>query len=129
MPAVPWAALMPSLIHSSICISPTFSLRFAHSVPILCGLFAQNAGAEAEAGLRRDRDCLSDVMLQLMPRNLSIIGNCIGLRSDLQRAIDDYAAGVLPVRIDSVFRDDGAAFVDRTYNDTDRVGKVIWRYC
>jgi NADPH:quinone reductase-like Zn-dependent oxidoreductase len=95
---------------------------------ISCGLFAQNEGAEEEAGLRRERDCLSSVMLEVMPRNLSIIGNCIGLRSDLQRAIDDYSAGVLPVRIDSVFRDDGAAFVDRTFNDTDRVGKVIWRY-
>jgi D-arabinose 1-dehydrogenase-like Zn-dependent alcohol dehydrogenase len=61
--------------------------------------------------------------------NLSIIGNCIGLTSDLEQAIADYAQGNLPVAIDSVYTGkDIAPFFDRMYNSRDRFGKVVYSY-
>jgi NADPH:quinone reductase-like Zn-dependent oxidoreductase len=63
----------------------------------------------------------------VMIKNLSIIGNCIGSADDLERALADYQAGLLPVAVDSQFRGaESGAFLDRTYNAADRFGKVIY---
>jgi len=61
--------------------------------------------------------------------NLQLLFNCLGLRSDLQNAIDDYAAGDLDVVIDSVHTgNEVGAFLTRTYIAPDRFGKVVYRY-
>jgi NADPH:quinone reductase-like Zn-dependent oxidoreductase len=61
--------------------------------------------------------------------NLQIIGNCLGLTSDLEASLAAYAAGRFPVVIDKVFRDgDAAGFLDRTYNSPERFGKVVYAY-
>ena len=62
-------------------------------------------------------------------KNVQIIGNCIGLTSDLQQAVTDYVAGDLAVQIDSVCDGGGIGpFLDRTFNAGDRFGKVVYRY-
>jgi len=72
---------------------------------------------------------LKTVLLKAMFRNLTIIGNCIGTTSDLQRALNDYSSESLPVVVDSTFRGKQAgAFLDRTYNSGDRFGKVVYQY-
>jgi len=72
---------------------------------------------------------LKTVLLKAMFRNLTIIGNCIGTTSDLQRALNDYSSKSLPVVVDSTFRGKQAgAFLDRTYNSGDRFGKVVYQY-
>jgi len=61
--------------------------------------------------------------------NLQIIGNCLGLTSDLEAALAAYKEGRFPVVIDSVFRDgDAAGFLDRSYNSPERFGKVVYAY-
>jgi NADPH:quinone reductase-like Zn-dependent oxidoreductase len=61
--------------------------------------------------------------------NLQIIGNCLGLTSDLEASLAAYADGRFPVIIDSVFRDgDAAGFLDRSYNSPERFGKVVFAY-
>jgi NADPH:quinone reductase-like Zn-dependent oxidoreductase len=61
--------------------------------------------------------------------NLQIIGNCLGLTSDLETALAAYADGRFSVIVDSVFRDgDAAGFLDRSYNSTQRFGKVVYSY-
>jgi NADPH:quinone reductase-like Zn-dependent oxidoreductase len=68
-------------------------------------------------------------MLRVMMRNLSIVGNCIGLASDLEHALRDYEAGRLACAVDSVFGGtDTEPFLERTYNDRSRFGKVVFRY-
>lgn len=42
-------------------------------------------------------------MVNMMINNIQIMGNCIGLTSDLEDAIADYVSGKLKVNIDSVF--------------------------
>lgn len=62
-------------------------------------------------------------------QNLSLIGNCLGTRSDLERASVDYADRRLACTVDSVFTDDDTLpFLDRTFNDRERFGKVVFRY-
>jgi NADPH:quinone reductase-like Zn-dependent oxidoreductase len=68
-------------------------------------------------------------LITVMMKNLQIMGNCIGLTSDLQTAIEDFGAGALEVIVDSVFSGSQTAeFLDRTYNAQDRFGKVVYRY-
>jgi len=63
-------------------------------------------------------------------KNISIIGNCIGLRSDLEDAIKDYSDKKYDVRIDSVYSGvDVIPFLERSYKDSSRVGKVVYKYC
>ncbi|HEX2269122.1 MAG TPA: zinc-binding dehydrogenase, partial [Pyrinomonadaceae bacterium] len=69
------------------------------------------------------------LLLKAMFKNLQIIGNCIGTTSDLQKALDDYSSKSLPVVVDSSFSGKQAgAFLDRTYNASDRFGKVVYQY-
>jgi NADPH:quinone reductase-like Zn-dependent oxidoreductase len=68
-------------------------------------------------------------LVTAMLKNLQITGNCIGLTSDLQKAIGDFDAGALDVIVDSVFSGSQISeFLDRTYNSKDRFGKVVYRY-
>jgi NADPH:quinone reductase-like Zn-dependent oxidoreductase len=68
-------------------------------------------------------------LMTAMLKNLQITGNCIGLTSDLQKAIGDFDAGALDVIVDSVFSGSQITeFLDRTYNSKDRFGKVVYRY-
>ncbi len=68
-------------------------------------------------------------MSTIMLKNLQLIGNCIGQTSDLQNALNDYAAGKLDVTLDSIYSGDQVAeFFERTYTDSNRFGKVVYQY-
>ncbi len=114
---------------------PFFDLHLEKAVEVLapfgmyitCGLARQNEGSAPNLpdvpfnGAR--------IMCTALARNLSILGNCIGLRSDLEQALKDYAGGGYAVPVDSVFTgDDAAGFINRTYNDDNRFGKVAYCY-
>src|ERR1035437_1155422 len=72
---------------------------------------------------------MRDVMVNVMQKNLAIIGNCIGLTADIEAALADYESGVFRTRVDSVYSGhDVGTFLDRTYNATSRFGKVVFRY-
>lgn len=94
---------------------------------ITCGLYDQYLALiekAAPTAYKTGRE-LHTIML----KNLQIIGNCIGLTSDLQNAINDFEAGLLGVIVDSVFSGSQLSeFLDRTYNSKDRFGKVVYRY-
>jgi len=116
-------------------LDPFFDLHLARAVTLLrpfgkyitCGLAAQNA----ELALQRggvDLDATKILGTAIM-KNLSIVGNCIGLRADLERAVEDYSAGLWAPVLDSTYAgDDVSAFLDRSFNDRTRFGKVIFRY-
>ena len=103
-------------------------LRFLRSggTYITCGCYRQSKEFSSDEA---ENDGLRQVLGMAMVNNNTIIGNCIGQTSDLERALQDYAEGRLQVTIDSVFRGgDIAAFVERTYNQPDRFGKVVYAY-
>lgn len=66
------------------------------------------------------------MLTQLIVGNIEVLGNCLGSTSDLQHALRDFASGRLEVIVDSCFLASGAAdFLNRTYNATNRFGKVV----
>lgn len=116
-------------------IDPFFDIHCDKLIPslkvwgryITCGLYNQYSHLTGEEfnsiGLSVNG------MVNVMINNLKIMGNCIGLISDLEDAIADYVSGKLKVNIDSVYRGSQVAeFFHRTYNAKDRFGKVVYLY-
>ncbi len=72
---------------------------------------------------------ISEIMNDCIMRNISIIGNCLGEKRHLEQAIDEYLKGNFDIPIDSVITGNNIAyFFDRSFNDSDRFGKVIYKY-
>ena len=96
---------------------------------VTCGMASQTPDSGRESGLS-GFPRIQDVMFLASVKNISIVGNCIGLREDLERSLADYASGTYSVEVDSVFERDAeaAAFLDRTFNDRSRFGKVVFQY-
>lgn len=114
---------------------PYFDLHLERAVELMapfgryvtCGVLAQNPTIAREAGIRPMN--AEHILSRMLLRNLTVAGNCIGVREDLVRAIEDHAAGRLACVVDSVFGGDQAApFLERTFNDRERFGKVVFRY-
>ncbi|MEH1830133.1 MAG: zinc-binding alcohol dehydrogenase family protein [Nostoc sp.] len=69
------------------------------------------------------------VLTAVMLNNLHIMGNCLGQSDDLKAAIQDYVSGKFKPIIDTVFSGDQiGVFLNRTYNASDRFGKVVYSY-
>lgn len=61
-------------------------------------------------------------------KNVSVIGNCLGVSEDLNSAINDYCAGIYHVHIDSIFSGKNIInFFTRTFKEK-HIGKVIYKY-
>jgi hypothetical protein len=72
---------------------------------------------------------LGEALRWALSLNLRLVFNCLGSRTDLERAIEDFNAKSLSVIVDSVFRNgDAATFLRRTYEDPNRFGKVVFCY-
>jgi NADPH:quinone reductase-like Zn-dependent oxidoreductase len=118
-------------------IDPFFDLHIEKAVEIMnpfgryitCGLAGQNEFAAASAGVATRAPSANLLLGQMMLKNLTLIGNCIGLSSDLDAAVRDYERGSFRPPLDAVFSGDQAAgFLGRTFNDPDRFGKVAYCY-
>lgn len=97
-------------------------------VYVTCGLAGQTTYS-ARASETDEPIDMRDVMPGVMQKNLTIVGNCIGLSSDLTEALADYESGAFRVVVDSVYSGhDVAPFLERTYNTPERFGKVVFRY-
>lgn len=116
-------------------IDPYFDLHLESALPLLnpfgsyvtCGLLAQNPEVTRRAGITPMN--AEGIVLQAMLKNLSILGNCIGLASDLEQALRDYDAGRLDCVVDSVHSGTATApFLERTFNERARFGKVVFQY-
>lgn len=95
---------------------------------ITCGLYDQPHIASKSVIDTFSTD-LVYVMKHVMLKNISILGNCIGVTTDLEKAIEDYTAGELDIVIDSIYeKENVAAFFNRSFNSPDRFGKVVYKY-
>jgi NADPH:quinone reductase-like Zn-dependent oxidoreductase len=92
---------------------------------VTCGFEDQSS---SYTGVERPRAQFEGLMGHVMMRNLAILGNCLGTTPDLERAVERHRAGQFPVVMDSVFRDDPAGFLRRTYTSSERFGKVAFLY-
>lgn len=61
--------------------------------------------------------------------NINIMGNCLGKKQDLLVALDEWSKGELETVIDSVYTGgNGEDFINRTFNNRERFGKVAYMY-
>jgi NADPH:quinone reductase-like Zn-dependent oxidoreductase len=116
-------------------VDPFFDLHLDSAIDALkpfgtyltCGLVGQTPSLARSATLAT-LDAKA-VLQRAILKNLTIVGNCLGLRQDLEHALADYAAGRLQVVIDAVFEGgDAKPFLERSFNDRRRFGKVVFRY-
>lgn len=93
---------------------------------VTCGI----AGSSGRAfGAGPERAASTAAMALAIKKNLSLMGHCLGRTEDLTRAIEDYAAGLLRVQVDSVFDEDRALeFIERSFNSPARFGKAVLAY-
>ena len=95
---------------------------------ITCGRYNQYPGFSKEK-FEYSGKGLHQILGDCVMKNISIIGNCLGTAEDLKHAISDYVDGKFNINIDSIYKcRDFKAFLDRTYNCSDRFGKVVYKY-
>jgi NADPH:quinone reductase-like Zn-dependent oxidoreductase len=120
----------------SYVIDPFFDLHINKVINIIapqgkyitCGLCNQNSTLSKHPITSSEGDMSRTIIYSIL-RNISIIGNCLGLTQDIKNALLDYSIGKFDVSIDSVFREEQTVkFLNRTYNDKERFGKVIFKY-
>ncbi|MBF0307515.1 MAG: zinc-binding alcohol dehydrogenase family protein [Alphaproteobacteria bacterium] len=131
-PAV--AAVMAAGGYNAV-IDPFADVYLAHAPALMamggryvtCGVFDQHSALTGEK-VTTNRPPAS-LLLHVLVKNLTLMGNCIGATTDLAEAVADQAAGRLAPPVDSVWSgEDCAAFLDRGYNAAERFGKVVFRY-
>jgi hypothetical protein len=95
---------------------------------VTCGVLRQGERGRSPQPEDAGR-ALVGLGFQMVLRNLELLGNCLGAPADLGRAVEDHCAGRFPVLIDSIFSGtDVGAFLDRSFNAPDRLGKVVYRF-
>jgi NADPH:quinone reductase-like Zn-dependent oxidoreductase len=113
---------------------PFFDIHLRRLLPLVaiggcvvtCGFHGQE-GTIADTHVTPER--VVEALQLAMMRNITIIGNCLGRREDLSRAIRDVASGEWRVPLDSTLSgEDLHPFVERTFIDPDRFGKVVFAY-
>lgn len=114
-----------------IIVDPFFDLHLQGAVELLdyhgkyitCGLKNQHQQFVTSSDFGTP---LNEVMLSVMSKNVTIIGNCIGTFDDLENGIIDYTAYEHGKPVDSVYsRENVAHFLERTYNSSSRYGKTL----
>jgi NADPH:quinone reductase-like Zn-dependent oxidoreductase len=117
-------------------IDPFYDVHLAPAVQVMkqgarystCGRYNQT-GHLAPLRSKVEPPSTKGLISRILFLNLQIIGNCLGLTSDLEAGLAAYSEGRFPVIVDSVFRGgDAAGFLDRTYNSPERFGKVVYAY-
>ena len=117
-------------------IDPFFDLHLQRVVGLLapfgryitCGLAGQNPSLAAAAGVTGGPP-MTEILFTVLVRNLQLLGNCLGVTEDLERALAAYETRSFTPVIDSVYSGErAAAFLNRTFNDRNRFGKVVFSY-
>ena len=119
-------------------VDPFFDLHVGKVISLLkpgdggryttCGLYDQYSDSTGNP-FKYHGLPLAGLLTFAMINNVQLIGNCVGQTSDLQHGIQNYAEGKFQVIVDSVFSDKNIKeFLERTYSDRHRFGKVIFRY-
>ncbi|MEO8621103.1 MAG: zinc-binding alcohol dehydrogenase family protein [bacterium] len=116
-------------------IDPFFDLHLLKVLPLLrngaryvsCG-FHDQSGLTPSATSATATDYRAAICTAIV-KNITLLGNCVGLRCHLEEAVAAYASGKVDVAIDSVFDSERAGpFLMRTFAAPERFGKVVYAY-
>lgn len=115
-------------------IDPFFDLHLHKILPfmnfnssyITCGFYNQH---ESSHNVTNGNIEYLPILQTIMLKNISIIGNCLGEKSDLENALIDHGKGKFDIPIDSVYSGDQInEFLNRTFHSRERMGKVVYQY-
>lgn len=129
-------ASIPDFHGFNVVVDPFFDLYLDCALELMadggryitCGRYAQSSLFRGKK-IAKNRLDVPALMHEAITKNLHVIGNNAGESSDLERAIEDYRRGELDVVVDSVYSGPRVGeFLDRTYNASDRLGKVVYKY-
>lgn len=122
------------LPHFDAVIDPFLDIYFCDVIKrlniggryITCGNYNQNSFFEKSNIVNQD---VNSILNYCIINNISIIGNCLGTREDLENAIISYQKGQFDILIDSVYTDaDINSFLSKTFHLAPRFGKVVFKY-
>jgi hypothetical protein len=72
---------------------------------------------------------LTEAFGTIVGKNLSILGSCLGMPSDLERAVADCDGSKFQSIVDSTFSGRRVGeYLQRSFVDSDRFGKVVYRF-
>lgn len=95
---------------------------------ITCGVYQQSMPFDKHFVAKR-KEAMHDLFEKMILKNLTLIGNSLGSSADLQDAISAYEKGDWVVPVDSVFSGaDIEPFFRRSFSETDKFGKVVFKY-
>lgn len=120
-------------------IDPFFDLYLARIIDfinpggkyITCGLWGQHSAyiPPESIPIEHDPEEMVTILQKALFKNIEIIGNCLGTTEDLANGLSSYKAGKYDVIVDSTYSGKEVdKFLQRTYVDKDRIGKVVFRY-
>ncbi len=118
-----------------VVFDPFFDIHLSYLIPrinyngkyITCGLYSQHSLYREDNWVKSQNYMFS--LSEVISRNVSIIGNCIGATMDLQKAISDYMNGSFSIIIDSIHNHNSISeFLKKSFHEKPRFGKVVYKY-
>ena len=118
-----------------VIFDPFFDIHLSYLIPrinyngkyITCGLYSQHSLYKEDNWVKSQNYMFS--LSEAISRNVSIIGNCIGVTMDLQKAILDYTNGNFAIIIDSIHNHNSVnEFLRKSFHGIPRFGKVVYKY-
>ncbi len=115
-------------------IDPFFDLHLPKILPFMnfnskyisCGMYKQH---EIFSDIAIDEASYIRILSTIIVKNIYLIGNCLGEKADLEKALSDHSKGKFEIPIDSVYSGGQIKeFLDRSFNSRERLGKVVYQY-
>ena len=118
-------------------LDPYADLYFPHAIRwlapagvyVTCGVVDQYQRSLLKTRESNVSIDLTEMFGTMVAKNLCVIGSCLGVPADLERAINDYDRGVFQSIVDSTLS--GAhvdAYLRRSFVEADRFGKVVYAF-
>jgi len=112
---------------SDVYLLPVVQLLAPGGRYVTCGIAHQLPDARRQQ-LQGELHVPDQLRGEMILKNLTVMGNCLGFPQDLDTAVLDLRHGVIDPVIDSVYsHGQESAFFERTFFSAQRFGKVI--YC
>lgn len=113
---------------SDLYLSQVVNYMNFYSKYFTCGIYRQSPAFD-KSNLEGNSGVDASLLSKILFRNISIIGNCLGTKQDLEKAVADVTERKIDIIIDSFFSGyEYGNFFKRTFSDSARVGKVVYVY-
>lgn len=116
-----------------IVIDPFLDMHFENSISLMKH-YSQyiTFGWAKQSNLNKSdtiNKTLSELFFPLLMKNITVHFQNLGVKKDIEDGLFEYTRGKYCVYIDSIYRENNlSGFLERTFFDSDKFGKVIYKY-